>query len=463
MLLFAAALRLAGGGSSLAATLGEPQAGAGGVQLAARLGGGDDAPWAPYASPKPPPAEPTPETESVPGTEAVPGTETTAPVAPVDALREGTDSGLGIPAPDESVRVDDLEMLEPERIKVALLVPLTGRSAGVGQAILNAAQLALFDAARGDFALLPRDTAGTPEGAEAAARSAIEDGAALILGPLYADSVRRVAPLVQAAGVNVIAFSTDSTVAGEGVFVMGFLPRTQIQRVVAFARSRGLLRFAALAPDTPYGTTVVRELQKATRSNAAMLTRIEFYDAGGDDAAEVVKRLAPKRAKKNQPLDLGFDAVVLPDGGERLLAVAPLLAYYDIDPGKVRFIGTGLWDDPLLGREPALVGGWYAAPSPDFRAAFVERYRQVYGGVPPRLATLGYDSTALAAVLAQGPDGPEFDAEALTAPNGFTGLDGIFRFRPDGLVERGLAVLEVHRDRPRVVLPAPESFATFTN
>ncbi len=431
------------------------------MQVAALLGAGDEAPWAPFKAPKRAPVEPAPPAEEPPA-EPPPAPAVAPPAEPADALREGTDSGLGA-APGEQVEVDSLEVLEPERIKVALLVPLTGPSAGVGRALLNAAQLALFDAARNDFALLPRDTGGTPEGAEAAARSALADGAELILGPLFADSVRRVAPLGREAGVNVIAFSTDSTVAGDGVFVMGFLPRTQIQRVVAFARSQGLLRFAALAPSTPYGTTVVQELQKAARANAAMLTRIEFYDPSGSDAADVVKRLAPRRARKNAPVDLGFDAVVLPDGGERLLAVAPLLPYYDIDPAVVRFIGTGLWDDPALGREPALVGGWYAAPPPEFRAAFVKRYRQVYGDEPPRLATLGYDSTALAAVLAQGPDGPEFDAGSLTAPNGFTGLDGIFRFRPDGLVERGLAVLEVHRDRPRVVLPAPDSFATFTN
>jgi branched-chain amino acid transport system substrate-binding protein len=140
--------------------------------------------------------------------------------------------------------------------------------------------------------------------------------------------------------------------------------------------------------------------------------------------------------------------------------VAPLLPFYDIDPVRVRILGTGLWDDPSLGKEPELVGGWYAAPDPKQRADFEQRYATLFGAKPPRIATLGYDATALAALLAKKPGGADFSAAALTNPNGFAGLDGIFRLRADGLNDRGLAVLEVQRDAPRIVSPAPVSFVT---
>jgi len=490
----AASLLLATGGVSLATSSSAAQDGrtalagveAPAIQLAARLGG-DDVPWGPFGPPQDAPQAPI-EPKPDRGPEIIP--QQAPPASGPGTF--GTDlSDEDLPAAPGEVSIDTLARPEPTRIQVALLLPLSGASAGLGQAILNAAQLALFDAARNDFALLPRDTMGTPEGAELAARSAIDAGAALILGPMYAESVLRVAPIGRAAGVNIIAFSTDRSVAGDGVYIMGFLPRTQIQRVVAFARQKGLLRFAALAPATAYGHTVVREIQTAVREQDAMLTRVEFYEPGGGDATEVVQRLVdygPRRQRiearrrslqgrtdasaraelkilERQALEeLGFDAVVLPDGGERLLSVAPLLPYYDVDPARIRLLGTGQWDDPGLGREPALIGGWFAAPEPRLRMGFIERYRQVYGDPPPpRLATLGYDATALAAILAQGPNGPEFSAAALTAPNGFAGLDGIFRFRPDGLVERGLAVLEVQRDRPSLVSPAPQSFTPVTN
>jgi len=216
---------------------------------------------------------------------------------------------------------------------------------------------------------------------------------------------------------------------------------------------------------------------------------IETYDPGAGDAAAVVRRIgdyerrhaallaqrkalqgkddeASKRALERLKSDtgvgeVGFDAIMLPEGGERLLALAPLLPYYDIDPAQVRLLGTGLWDDLRLGKEPALIGGWYAAPDPTQRADFEKRYATLYGaGSPPRIATLGYDATALAAALARPPNGPDFSAQRLTNPDGFTGLDGIFRFRADGLSERGLAVLEVQREGPKVVSPAPTSFAS---
>ena len=153
-----------------------------------------------------------------------------------------------------------------------------------------------------------------------------------------------------------------------------------------------------------------------------------------------------------------YDALFLPEGDGRLKNLAPQLPYFDIDPGDVKFLGTGLWDEPGLGTEPALDGAWYAAPPPSLRSAFEKRYQQIYKTAPPRLATLGYDAMALAAVLARAPQGADFSDAALTNPNGFSGVDGIFRLRPDGLVQRGLGVLEVHRGGGTVIDPAPQSF-----
>ena len=161
--------------------------------------------------------------------------------------------------------------------------------------------------------------------------------------------------------------------------------------------------------------------------------------------------------------ELPYDAVLLPDGGPRLLAISPLLPYYDIDPAEVRLLGTGQWDDPAVRLEPALRGGWFAAPLPEARAQFEERFDAAYGRTPVRLATLAYDGTALAAVLARAEGGPDFSIQALASPNGYAGQDGIFRFRQDGVVERGLAVLEVRRDGFLVVDPPPSSFQPATN
>ena len=181
--------------------------------------------------------------------------------------------------------------------------------------------------------------------------------------------------------------------------------------------------------------------------------------AQDDDAS----RLALKRLEVVDTLEPPeFDAVFLPLGGRELLTAAPLLAFYDVDPADVRYLGTALWYDEGLALEPTLQGGWFAAPQPDLWESFLGRYRENFGEEPPRLASLAYDATALAAVLARQaeglPAGEVFAYDRLTNPNGFAGVDGIFRLLPDGRVQRALAVLEIHREGMVVVDPAPTTF-----
>lgn len=335
-------------------------------------------------------------------------------------------------------------------VRVAVLLPLSGPSGALGRGMLEAAQMALFDIGGDQLTLLPRDTAGNAQTAAAAARAAISDGARLIIGPLLAGEVEAVKPIAQAANVPVLAFSTATQLAGDGTYLMGFLPRQEIERVAAFAHARGLNRFAVLAPRSPYGEIAVDTLRTAAAADGATFVRADYYEPGTRDLMPAARRFAASGSD--------FDALLLPEGGTTLKALAPLLPYYNIDPDKVKFLGTGLWDDPSLGTEPALDGAWYAAPPPAARADFETRFRTLYGHPAPRLATLGYDATALASVLARSPAGPDFSAQALTNPNGFAGLDGIFRLRPDGRVQRGLAVLEVHRGAPTVIDPAPQTF-----
>jgi ABC-type branched-subunit amino acid transport system substrate-binding protein len=336
--------------------------------------------------------------------------------------------------------------------RVALLLPLSGNSAALGRALLDAAQLAVFDMGDESFALLPRDTGGTPDGAVRAAEAALNDGAGLLLGPLFGAEAQAVAPVARARGINVISLSNDRAIAQPGIFAFGLTPQVQVERIVEFARSRGLQRFAGLIPANAYGDAVEDAFRRTVTRNGGELVLIERYDAAGD-LGQAVRRLADAEIRRSARLD----ALLLPDFGDRLLAVAPLLPYYDVDPSKIRFLGNALWEDPRLGREPALTGAWFAAPTPAARADFTRRYNEVYGRPPPRLATLAYDAVAMAAFLARKPGG-DLSIGALTNPDGFAGLDGIFRLLPDGITQRGLAVLEMRRDNFPVISPAPTTF-----
>lgn len=355
-------------------------------------------------------------------------------------------------------------------IKVALLVPLSGPNAELGKAMLEAAQLALFTTGSERLTLIPRDTAGAAGGAAGAARSAISEGAQLILGPLLAAEVDAVKPVAAEAKINMIAFATQTQVAGGNVFLMGFLPRQEIAREVSFARERGLRRFAALAPNSQYGRLMADALREAASASGGTLGRIEFLDARGSDVGAAIQRLlgsaaAPAAAgappAAAPPARVGFDALLLPTGGDQLKQIARQLREAGVDTATVRLLGSGLWDEPSIAGEPALYGGWFAASPPEQRREFENRFRATYGHPAPRLASLAFDAAALAGALAKG-GGDPFTPEAILNPGGFTGVDGLFRFTSQGLVQRGLAVLEIGPGGTTVVSPAPQDFRDFS-
>ena len=369
--------------------------------------------------------------------------------------------------------------------RVGLLLPLSGRYASEGESLLRAAQLALFDTADEHFLLLPRDTEGTAKGAERAALALLEDGVDLILGPLFAEGVSAVANHARAHNVTVVAFSTDRAAASEGVYLLGHTPRAQVRRVFAHAAANGHQEIALLVPDARYGEAVLVEAWAAAASTGLSLSRVRTYAPDASDAADVVRELAEydrrvqalrderaalvrqndaaarRRLKRLETLEtlgtLPFDALLLADGGARLRQVAPLLPYYDIDPAKIRLLGTGLWEESATLGEAALLGGWFAGPDPAARRTFEDRYRRVFGEAPGAIATIAYDATALAAALARA--GASFEPHAIGNRGGFLGADGLFRFDDEGIAERGLAIFEVAGSgETRVVSPAPARF-----
>jgi ABC-type branched-subunit amino acid transport system substrate-binding protein len=360
-------------------------------------------------------------------------------------------------------------------VKVALLLPLSGPSADIGESLLNAAQLALFDVGAVEFELIPRDTGGTAAGAASAAQAALAQGAQLILGPLFADEVRAVKPVAAAADVNIISFTTDWRQAGGNSFVMGFLPFGQIQRVMHYARSQNIRTIGAIIPQSDYGNAVLSALNAAApQLGLEIVDVLRFTPGQTANMGPAIERFARYQDRQgNASASMPFDAVFLPVGSPDAQTIANFLSYYDLPAHSVRRLGMGLWDDGAVLREANLAGGWFAAPDPRARALFERKYNDTYGAQPHRLASLGYDATALAAVLAKSagqtprpsfslitatPNNRAFRREAILNPNGFAGIDGIFRFRADGLADRGLAILELRATGIQVRDPAPKSF-----
>ncbi len=339
-------------------------------------------------------------------------------------------------------------------VHVALLLPFQHpdrNTRAVAQSLLNAAQMAMFDMGSRTMVLMPRDTGGTPETAAAAATDAINKGAELILGPLLAGDVRAVAPIARQHNVPVIAFSTDRTVAGDGVFLLSFLPETEVTRVISYAISQGRSRFAALIPATPYGQRAEEAFRATVTSAGREVVSVQTYQPNPQALEPVISAVAKSNTN--------FDAIFLPEGGTMLRSIAPTLIGKGVDSKQVRLLGTGLWDDPAVAKDASLIGGWYSVPPQDQRQNFINRYQQLYTAKPPRIASLAYDGVALAATLSRGSRGHRYTNQTISDPNGFSGIDGIFRFLPNGFTERGLAVMEIGANGQLIVAsPAASTF-----
>jgi ABC-type branched-subunit amino acid transport system substrate-binding protein len=340
------------------------------------------------------------------------------------------------------------------QIKVALILPLSasGNAGVAAQSMKNAAEMALTEFNSPNIQLLVKDDNGTPQGAQFAAQQAIDEGAEIILGPLFAQSVSSAAQVARARGIPVIAFSTDANVAARGVYLLSFLPESDVDRIVEYAIANGKRSFVAMLPENAYGSVVEAQFQQVVARKGARVAALERYTQDQARITQAAKAVAQAAGRA--------DALFIPDGGDAAPMVIQSLVASGLNTKRLQILGSGLWsDDPRISGEPNLQGAWYPSPNADGFRNFSGRYRARYGQDPVRTATLSYDAVALVAALVKTQGAQRFSEEVLTNPSGFAGIDGIFRFKRDGTNARGLAVLRVTPSGPQVVNPAPRAFS----
>jgi hypothetical protein len=360
--------------------------------------------------------------------------------------------GGGAPLPQPAEPAAANASVGEGQVRVALILPLSAQgNAGVAaQSMKNAAEMALAEFKSPNIQLLVKDDGGTPQGAQTGAQQAISEGGEIIIGPLFAQSVSAVGQVARTRNIPVIAFSTDTSVAAHGVYLLSFMPETDVRRIVEFAVSRGKRSFAALLPDNAYGTVVEAAFQQEVSRRGGRVLALEKYQVDSNQIAEAARRVAQAA---NQ-----VDSIFIPDGADAVPQVVQALAASGVNLKRVQLLGSGLWDDPRIISTAAIDGGWYAAPDSAGFRNFSGRYRARYGQDPVRTATLAYDAVALVAALVKTQGPQRFSEQALTNPSGFAGIDGVFRFRSDGPNERGLAVLRAAPSGGQVISPAPHSF-----
>lgn len=355
---------------------------------------------------------------------------------------------------------------EPPQIKIALLAPLSGKYKNLGQSLLDAAQLAIFRSGNKYIILAPYDTKDSPVAAVSAARRAADDGARIILGPVFSASAKAVANIAIEKDIQVVSFSNDKSLSGSGVFAIGLLPEQQIRRVMEYSVSKGIKKFITVLPGDAYGSAVAEELKQFTAMNPGIsVIRNEIYQVDGsgrplkiDDHMKAAISAAMSAAPDADSPPIG---VLMPASAPTTLQMVSSLSLVNYNKDKVRFIGGDQWGDTSVLKNPIMDGAFFTASPAERRIDFENKFKNVYGYEPPKLAGFAYDGIALVATIARISGNGVFNKDELTSARGFIGVDGIFRLQYNGLAERGFAVMGIENGRARVIDQAPTSFSEF--
>jgi ABC-type branched-subunit amino acid transport system substrate-binding protein len=338
------------------------------------------------------------------------------------------------------------------QVKAGLVLPLSasGNAGAAGTAMRSAAEMALAEFNVTDLQLLVKDDGGNAPGARQVAQQAIDEGAEIILGPIFAHSVSPVGQLARSRNVPVMAFSTDANVATRGVYLLSFLPESDVDRIVSYAISQGKKSFAAAIPDNAYGSVAEAAFKQSVARRGGRIVALEHYAADRNQMQAAIRTVAQAAARA--------DAIFIPDGSDSAPAVVQALGASGVDLKRVQILGSGLWEDPQIFTNSALEGAWYAGPDATGFRNFSSRFRARYGQDPARTASLAYDAVALISALVKTQGDQRFSEQVLINSSGFTGIDGLFRFRADGTNQRGLAVMKVTPAGGQVISPAPKAF-----
>ncbi len=343
--------------------------------------------------------------------------------------------------------------------RAALLLPLTGEATSMARSVQNAAELAVQELQRQNLniTIIPIDTKGTEGGAQLALEKAVDENVDIILGPMFSETTRAIANTAKERGIPLVSFSNDITLTEEEVYVFGYNPREQVQRVVEYAYSQGIREFALLAPEGEFGDAVSDEIKESLKRRNIRASRMELYESTGEDLSPSIQRLTFIDPSLPPPKPRS-EALVIPEGGRNLLTLVARLYRRGIQNEHFQLLGTMAWDNEVVIGEPRLEGSWFATTSPLKQNKFNNLFRDSFGYEPIQISSLGYDAVMLAATVAKQAEDARFTEEAMQDVSGFVGADNLFRFNREKIAERTLSVVEIQNGRLEVLDPAPTVF-----
>ena len=331
--------------------------------------------------------------------------------------------------------------------RVAMLLPLSGSAASVGQSMKNAAMMAIGDVNNNNLVVQFYDTKSTGSGARVALENALNAGSDMVLGPLMSEEVSAISTEAKNKGIPVISFSTSPNVLQSGIYSLGLLNSNQINRIIKYAADSGRSRIAAVLPNNQSGENMYRSLLSAAQNQGVQVVKVGFYAPSSMDFTGLVSQM------KSGGVD--FDALLIPETGNRLKAISSMFSYYDVAAPDVLFLGTSVWDNSSLSKETELYGAAYPAMPQKNKNRFSEKYNDLFDSEPIGLSIFAYDAVALASMVAR-QGGNVY--EQILRPEGYTGMSGAFRIFADGTNEHGMDILKVSSGGKYVAEYAPSQF-----
>ena len=352
---------------------------------------------------------------------------------------------------------------EPDKLKIGVLLPLTGKHSYIGQSLLDTMQMLIYENKKIDSELIIKDTKANPSLAKKATKELVEQNVDVILGPFFSSSLNKSLKIAKYKNVPLISFSSDRNEKEKGVYLMGFEPEQQISDITEYTIRKNYKRFAALLPNSKYGKRVLNTYRKVLNKNKFLLNKVELYDLDTNDFEKNIQKLVgldknPQLEKDEETgenpiedFDPGFDVLLLIETGNKLRETVALLTYYGVDFKKVKLIGTGEWYIDNIGSEPGLIGAWFVAPNPKLWKNFKKKFYKFYNYEPIRLSSLAHDSlTSVFSIINKNDKFYELNYMDFQNSYGFTGIDGDFKFLSDGTVERKLSILEIKQNSFKV-------------
>ena len=372
-----------------------------------------------------------------------------------------------------------------KRLKIALLLPMSGKNKSLGESLFNSATLSLFDNDQdNDIELILFDSMAAESNIKKTFKSIIDQNIKIVIGPIFSDEVEKIADDVIKNNIIMISLSNNQKLLGNvgdnaAIFVAGMVPEVKIDKIVSFALSQGKSSFAVIAPNNQYGIVSAAIYKKMVKDRDAVFVTSELYSPNGNGVGNAVKRAVnafsvPSNVAEGGGNILQEDFIVediekthaqiilVPDSGRRLSKIVKKINEENINNRDIKIVGTSQWDNILTLGDPYLIGGWFAAPNNEKFREFERKYYQIFTKFPPRMSSIIYDSILSITNIISKKNGidvklQDFIAYKTNELNGFSGIDGAFRYLSNGLVQRNLAILEVGQGRFEVIeAPDPD-------